>query len=743
MRMTRTLHGTILALAAAALALAPLRATAGTKVFRCSTGNNNYGIGTSMQIPTGSTNFTIECWVKLDEVSIGTGNNYQYIMFGQFTSAAGRMLVGYREGCFGIFNGGGSNWVKSDMQPESNTWYHVAFVVDGEAANKTSVYVNGALDATSTLSVKGLVQQYFTIGSAYYAWQSDSLSNIFKPFKGRIAEVRVWGVSRTAQQIADNYQTRLVGDEAGLLAYWPMDEDLDNGQTIVDVKNKVRSVVVPPFSIVEDDGLDACLAPAASRVPSVTRLSFTGRGLTAYGNDTHGNANCVRGFETDITASLGKNFTIETWARPHTATSGEFWLLNQFKSGNGRFVFATTGNKPSFFVGDSTSGHVIAPEELPVGEWTHLALTRNGDAFTLYTNGYVTLEQTVSGAYAPPATAFCIGSSSGVKPWNYYEGVGYTFGGSMREVRVWNSCRTAEQIRETMGHTLSGNESGLLGYWPLDEGTGSNVLNHVTGVWAKPVAGNPIWSAVSLPPVVRTKGANVESAVTFPGDCHVEADTGMMVTTADYTIEAWLRISGCEKAQAYGLGYAYVASQFTGTGSYNDMIFGVRGGHLFHLQSGHADTWLDGTTIVPYNRWVHVACVHAGTLRRLYLDGVLEAEAEDAQSSIPSAQTNLKLGCATHALGNVRHWGLDGSLAEVRYWNYARTAEEIARYRTHRLTGKEQGLVGYWPLNEGTGKVLVNHARGGTNGTLLAVWDSLDDLYFDDPIIPGCTIIFR
>ena len=747
MRMTRTLHGTILALAAVALALAPLRATAGTKVFRCSTVNNNYGIGTSMQIPTGSTNFTIECWVKLDEVSIGTGNNYQYIMFGQFTSGAGRMLVGYREGCFGIFNGGGSDWVKSDMQPESNTWYHVAFVVDGEAANKTSVYVNGTLDKTSTASVKGLVQQYFTIGSAYYARQSDALSNIFKPFKGRIAEVRVWGVSRTAQQIADNYQTRLVGDEAGLLAYWPMDEDLDNGQTIVDVKNKVRSVVVPPLSIVEDDELDACLAPAASRVPSVTRLSFTGRGLTAHGNDTHGNANCVRGFETDITASLGKNFTIETWARPHTATSGEFWLLNQFKSGNGRFVFATTGNKPSFFVGDSTSGHVIAPEGLPVGEWTHLALTRNGDAFTLYTNGYVTLEQTVSGAYAPPATAFCIGSSSGVKPWNYYEGVGYTFGGSMREVRVWNSCRTAAQIRETMGHTLSGNESGLLGYWPLDEGSGSNVLNHVTGVWAKPVAGNPIWSAVSLPPVEQVPGPNTtDVAASFTGDNHSGADTGMKiqdVITSDYTIEAWLRIRGWEHAYFTGLNYAYVACQHSGGPSSRNMMFGVRGGHLFHLQDGLANTWLDGTIPLTYNRWTHVAFVQAGTKRRLYVDGVLDTEVEDGDASLPNASVNLLLGSVIHQIGHDRRWGTEGSLADVRLWNCARTTEEIARYRTHRLTGKEQGLVGYWPLDEGTGRILVNHKKNGTNGTLLATWDTLDDLYFDEPIIPGCTIIFR
>ena len=497
----------------------------------------------------------------------------------------------------------------------------------------------------------------------------------------------------------------------------------------------------------EDDGLDAYLAPAANRVPSVTRFSFTGRGVQSpYSSST--TKDNIRGFETDITASLGDYFTIEMWARPHTATSGEFWLLNQFKGGNGRFVFATTGNKPSFFVGGSTSQHVVAPEELAVGEWTHLALTRNGSEFKIYTNGFVTLEQTVN-AYSPPATPFCIGSSCapGLVPWNGYNGLGYTFGGSMREVRVWNSCRTAAQIRETMGHTLSGNESGLLGYWPLDEGSGSNVLNHVTGVWAKPVAGNPIWSDVSLPPVEQVPGPNTtDVAASFTGDSHSGADTGMKiqdVTASDYTIEAWLRVRGWEKALFSGLNYAYVACQHSGHSSYRNMMFGVRGGHLFHQQDGLDSVWLDGTIPLTYNRWTHVAFVQAGTKRRLYVDGVLDTEVDDGSASLPTTSGNLLLGSALHQIGHARNWGLDGSLADVRLWNCARTTEEIVRYRTRRLTGKEQGLVGYWPLDEGTGRTLVNHKKNGVNGTLLATWDSLDDLYFDEPIIPGCTIIFR
>ena len=171
------------------------------------------------------------------------------------------------------------------------------------------------------------------------------------------------------------------------------------------------------------------------------------------------------------------------------------------------------------------------------------------------------------------------------------------------------------------------------------------------------------------------------------------------------------------------------------------MMFGVRSNRLFHFQDGAG--WIVGNANVPLNRWVHVAVVKQGASRRLYLNGVLDAETTDGESTIPSASVNVQLGSATHDVDHKRRWGLDGSLAEVRFWNCARTASDIAKYRTHRMAGKEPGLVGYWPLNEGTGTTLVNHAKGGVNGEILAVWDTLDDLSFDDPIEPGLMLFIR
>ncbi len=697
----------------------------GVLVLDCDTTEEINGLGTSVMIPSGRKTYTVELWLKPTERQ-ATG---EYRCLGQFSAAAGRMLVSYRNEYVGIFNGSGNSWTTSTTKLQANTWYHLACVFDETNVNKTVVYLNGVREGVNTGEIVGINDRYITLGGATFSQAMSGTSMDYNAFKGRIADVRIWTVPRSQEEIVANYQRRLVGDEAGLLAYWPLNALGDDGQTVMEAKTGDRSVMRPHYSLVEDG--DLVLTPADHHVGGLQRR------VASW-------ANAARGLETDIHTSLGSSFTLETWARPTSANSGERWLLDQFYGTNGRFIFATTGNKPSFFVGGSTSGHVIAPDELVVGEWTHLALTRNGDDFTIYTNGYVAVTRNVPGAYVAADYPFCIGSSSFKDGNGNPRGV--PFYGSQREVRVWSPCRTGEQIRETMGVALAGNEAGLRGYWPLDEGNGSNILNRVTGVACKNVVAEPIWNLMELPPVTHIAGPNLESAVTFVGDCHTGADTGTNITSSTYTLEAWIRLRSSEQSR----NDAYVVSQFSANGMGANMLFGVHyDNRLAHLQDGHVtdgqtNNWFFGETKLPYNRWIHVAYVQDGSLRRLYVDGKLDGETDDGIVAQPILTQPLRIGYVTHLPTNHgRRWGLDGSLADVRFWNCARTAAEIAKFRTHRLSGFEPGLVGYWPMNDGVNGTLANLARGGKPGTVFAVWDALDDLSFGDPLKLGFSIILR
>ena len=43
------------------------------------------------------------------------------------------------------------------------------------------------------------------------------------------------------------------------------------------------------------------------------------------------------------------------------------------------------------------------------------------------------------------------------------------FQGDVRDVRLWKMPRGQQEIRADMKRTLSGEEPGLVGYWPLNE----------------------------------------------------------------------------------------------------------------------------------------------------------------------------------------------------------------------------------------------------------------------------------
>ena len=47
-------------------------------------------------------------------------------------------------------------------------------------------------------------------------------------FKGKIAEIRIWNIARTQEQIKQDMNRSLSGDEANLIAYWKFDEGVEN-----------------------------------------------------------------------------------------------------------------------------------------------------------------------------------------------------------------------------------------------------------------------------------------------------------------------------------------------------------------------------------------------------------------------------------------------------------------------------------------------------------------------------------
>ena len=96
------------------------------------------------------------------------------------------------------------------------------------------------------------------------------------------------------------------------------------------------------------------------------------------------------------------------------------------------------------------------------------------------------------------------------------------------------------------------------------------------------------------------------------------------------------------------------------------------------------------------NTWHHIAVVCGTGGMRIYVDGTFYDD-DDYRGGLNQAYGgNYYLGKS--------NWPKDqpfaGMLSEFRVWNYQRSQSEIRRTMKVALSGSEEGLVGYWPMQE-------------------------------------------
>jgi hypothetical protein len=113
-----------------------------------------------------------------------------------------------------ILGNNSSDWnlVTSNTALTPGAWSHIAATYDGSTVK---VYVNGLLDKSSTWT-NGITDSGTNLllgsrsGTTFYSGQMD--------------EVRVWTVARTEAEIRETLCRTLVGNEAGLAAYYRLDQ---------------------------------------------------------------------------------------------------------------------------------------------------------------------------------------------------------------------------------------------------------------------------------------------------------------------------------------------------------------------------------------------------------------------------------------------------------------------------------------------------------------------------------------
>ena len=410
------------------------------------------GIDDYIEIPSSDTannfdtdeDFTVEAWIKADDIQPDTGNNDNDIIEKWSGSGGYPFVIRYdrNTGQIRVARWDTSNnpTIISTTVIKDAEFHHVAFVKDGETL---SLYIDGELEGTTTDTTTNSTQN----SSALNIGRRGNDTNYFA---GNVDELRIWNTARSENEIKNNLNTTLTGTESNLVAYYNFDED--------------SRELITDSSTTGNDG------------------TFVNGG----NNGTFVNAISLDGVDDEIQIPSGvggfgdfgnSNFTIEAWFKTtesdgtligaDSTSDGQFWRV-YIEDGLAKFGYAISDR--SFSSGSlAAKGTASSSETVNDGEWHHIAAVRDGfRSGILYIDGEQvgSFQFDVAGPFDITSDVF-IGN---------FVGSDY-FGGTIDEVRVWDTDRSQTEIQENLSTDLTGSESNLVAYYTFDNDSGTTITD--------------------------------------------------------------------------------------------------------------------------------------------------------------------------------------------------------------------------------------------------------------------------
>jgi len=406
---------------------------------------------------------------------------------------------------------------------------------------------------------------------------------------------------------------------------------------------------------------------------------------------------------------VGSSATLEAWVNPSVlnASSSFQSIIRQVDISGTTSVLLMFNNDTINMQVNGTSAvmstYTLDPS-IYLNSWNHYAGVYDGTDIKLYVNGELkqTTTAILGNVYYDATGSLNIGA-------HVFNGTSKQYlNGSVDEVRVWNSPRTQAQIQETMNHQLEGNETGLVTYYNFDERVGNNVVDVAGGDSNGTIEGNVtrlnfLWDCLDF--------NGTSDYISIPNNASYNLDYN--ATNAGITFNAWIETNATSGTIFDKAGIS--------TGEFSYSIQVETGGN-FALSLKDNSGGLDvayGNKIINDGKWHYISAVISNSNIFLYVDSVLDANHTittftSATISTSSAYIGVDSTLSTYFKGN---------LAELALYKKALHQNDINKTMHSSLRGNETGLVGYWPLNEGTGLITYDRSLNTNDGTIAgATW---------------------
>ncbi|HSQ62697.1 MAG TPA: LamG domain-containing protein [Polyangiaceae bacterium] len=226
--------------------------------------------------------------------------------------------------------------------------------------------------------------------------------------------------------------------------------------------------------------------------------------------------------------------------------------------------------------------------------------------------------------------------------------------------------------------------------------------------------------APTFPDVIDAPIVSAGDALQFGGGSFV--DMGNAPIPTDFTLEAWIK-------PASSTGETYVVAKDMRNQGAGQFRFGLTSGKLFFVMSDSSGSthglYNNGYSLmtsqsIAMNVWTHVAVVKSGATFTLTTNGAVAATfTASASFGYGGPTVAFRVAARVDTNGSSPNGVFDGVIDEVRLWNLARSASQVASTMSTTVPPASAGLASYWRFDEGSGNTAFDQENAYT-GTLVS-----------------------
>jgi hypothetical protein len=418
----------------------------------------------------------------------------------------------------------------------------------------------------------------------------------------------------------------------------------------------------------------------------------------------------------------GSEFAMEIWLNPVSIGALE-QIFSQWKQGGGTdrgwSLDMQTDGGPKFWASEG-SLELASSINLVANTWSHVAVVRRGNTWTIYVNGVEGGSTSSSDTITNSATDVAIGVYEGNSPSSYF------FEGSIDEFTIHNVSFTAAEIKEHYqsqrgGFVKAGNFTSQI----FDSGSTGTTWDNIT--WdalhdfANHTDAEPSTSKIDSTSLVLMLHLNNDSTIgenatffvdestsannatcdnsagecstlnitdtkfansqTFDGgDCSSIPDSAdWFFGTGDFSFNFWVNLQVVTGSRMFITQEDYV---HTTIGYFAWRVF-TSGGNLLRFEystdGGTGDpsrTLLSVPWIPITNTWYNIAVVRSGSDIKFYVDGVQQGTNQNiGTDNIANIAKVVSIGCNLE-FGSPANF-ITGNLDEIQIYKRALSKQEI------------------------------------------------------------------